>query len=389
MGPVEPVNERSRSVTIETPFDRRTIAAIAEEYGLGKLVSVQPAPIGWARRTNHQTNLLVDAGRGKSILRLDELRGELDVKRELDLLLFLRKHGFPCPQPLADRKSRLYHDLDGHCVIAYKHIDGRQVHVDRLALPQIENIGRVLADLHVIGKGYKKGVENRFSFERVAERYAEIRGRLPGYFKKITRTLDEEVEYLGNYLEGKLPKGVIHGDLHDASVLLKGEKVVGLLDFEAGCRGKFIFDLATAVNAVCFTRGRYDLKRFEALIAGYENARTLSLAEWDAFPNELRFSALRLTVTRLSEVVSMPGAEKGLAEITEERELAPAGIAAEDPIDDERHRAVRGFQDFFDRLSILRRERDGGMEPMLLAMATGYDYRRYQKVKQVEKKESK
>ena len=35
---------------------------------------------------------------------------------------------------------------------------------------------------------------------------------------------------------------------------------------------------------------------------------------------------------------------------------------------------------------LLRRERDGGMEPMLLAMATGYDYRKYQKVKAVERK---
>ncbi len=370
--------------------DRRTMAALAEVYGLGKLVSVSPAPLGWARRTNHQTNVLLDAGRGKSILRFDELKGDLDVKRELDLLLFLRKHGFPCPQPLADRDSRLYHDLDGLCVVAYKHIDGRHVQAERLTLAQIEAIGRVLADLHVIGKSYKKGVENRFSFERIADLYAEVRGCLPGYFKKITRTLDEEMEYLGSYLEGKLPKGVIHGDLRDESILLKGDKVVGLLDFEAGCRGKFIFDLATAVNAFCFTQGRYDLKRFEALIAGYETTRTLSLAEWDAFPNELRFSALRLTVTRLAEVVAMPGAEKGLAAITEDR--AASAVPSEDADladDEERRRAVRGFQDFFDRLSILRRERDGGMEPMLLAMATGYDYRRYQKVKQVEKKGGK
>ena len=35
---------------------------------------------------------------------------------------------------------------------------------------------------------------------------------------------------------------------------------------------------------------------------------------------------------------------------------------------------------------ILRRERDGGMEAMLLAMATGYDYRKYQKVKAVERR---
>src|SRR5438445_13616924 len=35
----------------------------------------------------------------------------------------------------------------------------------------------VLADLHTIGKSYKKGIENRFSFERVAGLYGEVRGR--------------------------------------------------------------------------------------------------------------------------------------------------------------------------------------------------------------------
>jgi hypothetical protein len=37
-------------------------------------------------------------------------------------------------------------------------------------------------------------------------------------------------------------------------------------------------------------------------------------------------------------------------------------------------------------LLILRREREGGMEPMLMAMATGYDYRKYQRVKAFEKR---
>jgi homoserine kinase type II len=388
VAPVEPCLEMLSSMS-EAPFDRRVIAAIAEDYNLGKLQSFAPAPPAWSRPTNHAVHVLLEAGRGKSILRFDGGRGEIEVKREIDLLLFLRKHGFPCPQPLADRKSRLYRDLEGRSLIAYKHIDGRQVDVDRLTMAQIESIGRVLADLHVIGKGYKKGVENRFTFEAVGDLYGEIRNRLPAYFKKITRALDEEVEYLGSYLESKLPKGVIHGDLRPQSLLLKGDKVVGIVDFEVGYRGKFIFDLATAVNAFCFTQGRYDLKRFEALISGYEQARTLSLAEWDAFPNELRFSALRLTVSRLAEVLAFPSSASGLAAITEEWVANGGPDAREEGLSDEQKRAVRGFQDFFGRLSVLRRERDGGMEPMLLAMATGYDYRRYQKVKQVEKKGSR
>lgn len=218
----------------------------------------------------------------------------------------------------------------------------------------------MIADLHIITKTYKKGGENHFSFDGVADLYDSVRGRLPSYMKKIVRTLDEELDYLENYLEMKLPKGTIHGDVRPANLFVKGDKVVALLGFEIAGRGKFILDLATAVNSLCFDDGQYDLKRFEALIAGYESLRTLSLAEWDAFPNELRFSAFRYTIARLNDFFATSG--------------------------DARQQINKDVQDFYERLQILRREKDGGMESMLMAMATGYDYRKYQKVKAVERR---
>ena len=233
---------------------------------------------------------------------------------------------------------------------------------ERLRPSQLETAGRVLAQLHVIGKGYKKGIDNRFSFERIADLYLNVRSQLPNYFRRVSRTLDDEVEYLSHYLESKLPKGVIHGDLFADNLLFRGERLMSVLDFEAACRGKFIFDIATGVNALCFVGGRYSLDRFRHLLTGYESLRTLSLAEWDAFPNELRYSSLRFTVTRLHDFF-----------------LTPADGAA---------RVNKDFRDFFDRLRILRREREGGMEELLMAMATGYDYRKYQKVKANERHEA-
>jgi homoserine kinase type II len=338
-----------------TKISKKELQEIAADYGLPRIVATREVVEG-----SVNTHYLVETAKGKFFVKIDEVKSEMEVKRELDLLLFIRKHGFPCPVPLADRRGRHYREWDGKSLSVYRYIDGQFVDPEDLIPGQLENVGRVLGDLHLIGKAYKKGIDNRFGFDRVAEVYFDARGRLPQYFKRITRTLDEEVEYLNHYLEGKLPKGIIHGDLFPDNIKFKGEKVVAVLDFEAACRGKFIFDLATAVNALCFENGRYSLKRFEALIAGYEALRTLSLAEWDAFPNELRFSAFRFTVTRLRDFFLNPV--------------------------DERQRINKDFQDFYERLRILRRERSGGMEPILMAMATGYDYRKYQRVKAVEKR---
>jgi homoserine kinase type II len=338
-----------------TILEKRQLAQIAEDYGLGRILATHTVDAGSAG-----THYRLDAAKGRFLLRIDEVKSEIEVKREIDLLLYLRKHGFPCPQLIVDRKGRQYREVGGKCISLYRHVEGRMRAARALTLTQIENAGRVLADLHVIGKGYKKGIENRFNFERVADVYHEVRDRLPTYFKRIMRTLDEEVAYLEHYLESKLPKGIIHGDLFLDNILFRGEKVVAVLDFEAASRGKYIFDLATAVNAFCFDTDRYDLKRFEALIGGYESLRTLSLAEWDAFPNELRFSALRFTVIRLNEFFLRPT--------------------------DEAPRESKDFRQFYERLRILRRETEGGMEGLLMAMATGYDYRKYQKVRAIEKK---
>jgi len=335
---------------------KKEAAQLAAGYGLPKLLNVRPVP-GCA----DESQRLLETARGKFVVKFEEPKSEIEIKREIELLSFLKKHGLPCSLPLPDNRGRHYSDWGAdRQVSVHKFVDGHIVPIGGLTPGQLENIGRVMADLHLVGKAYKKGVDNRFGFDRVAEVYGSVRGRLPQYLKKIVRTLDEEIEYLRNYLENKLPKGIIHGDLFPENIRFKGDRIVEILSFDTAARGKFILDLATAVNALCFENGSYSLKKFESLISGYEALRTLSLAEWDAFPNELRFSAFRFTVARLREFFSNAG--------------------------DERQRINRDFQDFYERLRILRREREGGMEAMLMAMATGYDYRKYQKVKAGERR---
>ena len=348
------VDDTRRRMSVYARISKREFNEIAAEYGLPRVSGVREAI------DSAVAQYVLETPKGKYLLRTDAVRSEMEVKRELDFLIFLRKHGFPCFLPLADRRGRHYREWGGKALSIYRYVDCHSVDPEDMTPGQLENVGRVLADLHLIGKAYKKGVDNRFGFERVAEIYRDARGRLPHYFKRIIRTLDEELEYLNHYLEAKLPKGIIHGDLFPEKMRFKGDKIVLLLEFDCAARGKFIYDLANAVNVLCFEDGRYGLKKFEALVSGYEALRTLSLAEWDAFPNELRFSAFRFATTRLRDFFRTPP--------------------------EERDRVNREFHDFYERLRILRREREGGMEPMLMAMATGYDYRKYQRVKAFEKR---
>jgi homoserine kinase type II len=331
-------------MAIYTTLAKKDAIKLADEFALGELVSVTGIKNG-----SVNTHYLLETKRGRFFAKIDEIKGELEVKQELDLLFYLKKQGFPCLQPIKSKTGRHYVEFNGKILTISRYLDGAELGVESLTATHLTALGNALANLHLIGRGYKKGIDNRFGFNRIVMAYREARRQLPPHLKHIIRVLDDEFSYLENYLDNNLPKGIIHGDLFPDNVKFKGTRLVGVLDFEAACRGKLIYDLATAVNALCFVDG------FEALISGYESLRPLSLPEWDSFPNELRFSALRFTVTRIKDFF--------LRKV------------------DENQRVYKDFKEFYERLLILRREKTGGMEDILLAMATGYDYRKYQKSK--------
>jgi len=342
---------RSRlRMAIYTPLNKRETVRIAEEFGLDDFVSYSGI-----RNGSVNTHYLLETKRGRFFIKIDEVKSEVEVKQETELLFYLKRQVCPCPQPIKSKKGKYYHEFHGKYLSISRYIEGVEFTLEALTPPHLEGLGHALADLHLISRGYKKGIDNRFGFTKIVTMYREVRRQLPSHLKNIVRVLDDEVSYLENYLDNNLPKGIIHGDLFPDNVKFKGSRLVGIVDFEAACRGKLIYDLATAVNALCYMDGRFRIDRFEPLITGYESLRPLSLPEWDSFPNELRFSALRFTVTRIKDFY--------LRKV------------------DENHRTYKDFKEFFDRLLILRREKSGGMEDILLAMATGYDYRKYQKSK--------
>jgi homoserine kinase type II len=345
-------------MAVYTLLDRKTLAHLSEHYGLGKLMKASGVPAG-----SVNTHYLLETRKGKFFLKIDEVKRVPDIYRELDLLLFLRSGGFPCPQPVADRQGQYLTDYRGKPVSVFAALPGHALPEAALTTTHLEAIGRALASLHVLGLGYKKVIENRFSFQGICDLYQELKEKMPAYFKHLIHVLDDEFAYHQQYREDKLPKGIIHGDLFADNLLFRGSKLVGVLDFEAACYGKLIFDLATAVNALAYNEGQYELERFVALLNGYQSVRNLSLAEWDTFPSELRFSALRFTATRLKDFFFRPM--------------------------DNSVRVNKDFRDFLERLQVLRRERPGGMDKLLMAMATGYDYRKYQKPASPGKHETK
>ena len=100
------------------------------------------------------------------------------------------------------------------------------------------------------------------------------------------------------------PVGIVHGDWFADNLLFEGSSIVGVLDFEAAATEHLTFDVATAVNALCWLKKKpdtFDRKRVAALLDGYERANGPAALDQPTLEYWLRSSALRFTVTRIQD----------------------------------------------------------------------------------------
>src|SRR5919109_4480364 len=141
-------------MAIYSVLNKKEIAKIAEEFTLGDVTSYSGIKNG-----SVNTHYLIETKRGRYFAKIDEVKSELEVKQELDLLFHLRKQGFPCVQPLKTRTGRYYIEFRGKYLILSRHLDGVELAVESLTSTHVGLLGHTLANLHLIGRSYKKGID--------------------------------------------------------------------------------------------------------------------------------------------------------------------------------------------------------------------------------------
>ncbi len=93
-------------MAIYSVLNKKEIAKLADEFALGDVISYSGI-----RNGSVNTHYLIETKRGRYFAKIDEVKSELEVKQELDLLLHLKKQGFPCLQPLKSKTGRYYWDV--------------------------------------------------------------------------------------------------------------------------------------------------------------------------------------------------------------------------------------------------------------------------------------
>jgi homoserine kinase type II len=287
-------------LAIKTQLSHDDIVRVTSEWGLGALQSWRGLPEGSINTLYSLTTV-----QGKFVLRLSEGRRSDEVLFETGLLQHLTARHYPAVTLVSRIDGGRTVLLRDRYACVFRWGAGEHIRKRLWTLEQAHDAGRHLARLHVLTEDFNDSLENRYSPAVVTGWVAALAAES----RSATRRDDPEVWAALPLFEreaaalASLPpaaEGIIHADYFPDNLLFVGDRIATVLDFEMACRGPFMLDLATALNACCYDDD-FVRPRMHALVRGYREEREPSSAEWSALQPWARFSALRFACSRVRD----------------------------------------------------------------------------------------
>lgn len=281
------------AVYTEVSFDEA--AAFLNALNLGQLQNIKGAAGGI-----ENTNYFVDTDQGQYVLTLFERLSFEQLPFYLHLMRHLAAHGIPVPDPAADAKGNILHQLKGKPASVVSKLRGHS----ELAptANHCAGVGEALARMHLAGLDYPRRQPNLRGLEWWNETVPVVQPYItPEQSSLILGELAYQNHVAASSVCRSLPRGVVHADLFRDNVMFEDGKLTGFFDFYfAGC-DSFLFDVAVCLNDWCvdLATGAKDDERSAAFLAAYQAVRPLTAQERQLLPAMQRAGALRFWLSRL------------------------------------------------------------------------------------------
>ncbi len=241
------------------------------------------------------TNYFVDTTKGQFVLTIFEQQSSDNLPYFLKLMAYISDANLPVPTPVPDKQRNYLQELRGKPSVLITRLSGQTIRT--ATVEQCYMLGRMLATVHLTASNFKHQRANQRGLAWCRDINARVRSCLN---LEDADLLDRELRHHNDYPLTDIPAGTIHADLFRDNVLFEHGRLTGLIDFYYACNDKFIYDIAITVNDWCVKPdGRFDLKKYHAFIAAYQQLRTFNKNEQLQWQNALRHAALRFWLSRL------------------------------------------------------------------------------------------
>ncbi|NMM10892.1 MAG: homoserine kinase [Polaromonas sp.] len=281
------------AVFTEVSFDEA--ADFLRPLNLGELQCIQGAAGGI-----ENTNYFIDTTDGSYVLTLFERLSAEQLPFYLHLMKHLAMRGIPVPDPVADAKGAILHQLKTKPAAVVNKLRGHSELAPKPA--HCSGVGEMLARMHLAGQDYPRQQPNLRGLNWWNDTVPVV---LPLMTQDQRSLILGELAYQNHIAASSayrsLPRGVVHADLFRDNVMFEHGKLTGFFDFYfAGC-DTLLFDIGVCLNDWCIdvATGVQDAARADAFMAAYQSVRPLTAQERTLLPALQRAGALRFWISRL------------------------------------------------------------------------------------------
>eukprot|EP00698_Gefionella_okellyi_P000502 TRINITY_DN10455_c0_g1_i2.p1 TRINITY_DN10455_c0_g1~~TRINITY_DN10455_c0_g1_i2.p1 ORF type:complete len:212 (-),score=55.76 TRINITY_DN10455_c0_g1_i2:486-1121(-) len=151
-----------------------------------------------------------------------------------------------------------------------------------------------MAKIHNITAGFRHPDSHLRKTVTVQKALAHMRKRLPAFtadvnptlgaiLHELTETRLAKLLHLDDAETNVLPKGMIHGDMHDMNVLFDDQdQISAVLDWDDASYGSLLIDIALGVISwgILESEGQFKFELAREFLRGYNTARVMPSLEW-------------------------------------------------------------------------------------------------------------
>ncbi|MFG3338342.1 phosphotransferase [Glycomyces sp. NPDC048151] len=230
-------------------------------------------------------NARVAADRGDVVVREYVRSAPAKVAAELDLVAHLASVGFPTPAPFTADNGELFALVAGKPIAVFPFVSGE---VPPAMTPDLaRQAGALLAQMHTATADWADDrvpvIDRLGVLETALTSDVDLEGA-DAWREETRRFLGRHTDDLT--LLAAQPAGPLHHDLHRQNLLVAGDRVTAVLDFDELNRGPLVLDIARLLLYAAEEQPDRRLPDAVAVsaLAGYQEVRPLSLAELELLP---------------------------------------------------------------------------------------------------------
>ncbi len=247
-------------------LDKRTVKGLAHRFGIGDIITFSVMDGGL-----ENTSYCVETSSGKYVLTVWDQKSLQQATDLTSLLMYLTDRGIRTSQVIVPPNKPIVVLHNEKPVMLKRYVDG-DVSAN-LTGNLIMQLGEEMARLHEIPA--PSNLPQSFPYGR-------------SYFAEVTDSdhrhayidwLSEKTRYLHENIPQHLPMALIHGDVFFDNVIVKGDQLMAIIDFEEACYYYRCFDLGMAIVGACRDRQGISFEKVGRFIRGYQKKTLLESIE--------------------------------------------------------------------------------------------------------------